>query len=129
MKDVEELRVFDIDEINEAVRKAREHAAAHGKPLNMARVALNLGITSDELVYALHELEARKGDERAQLAVNAIKKAKQESRADLEDNLADKGNVTGYMFLGKVNHGMIETTHNEVTFKGVRFSGEDEIPE
>ena len=55
--------------------------------------------------------------------------AKQESRADLEDCLADKGNTTGYMFLGKVNHGMVETTRAEVTMKGVRFTGEDEIPE
>jgi hypothetical protein len=95
----------------------------------MARVALYMGLTSDELAEVVKELERDKDDEQAQAVCRALKMARQESRADLEDRLADKGNTTGYIFLGKVNHGMVETTHAEVTMKGVRFTGEDEIPD
>lgn len=129
MKKAEDIRMIDADEVLEAVNRAREHAEAKGKPLLMSRVALFLGLTSDELVEIVNELQGKKDDESAQAVCRALKRAKQESRADLEDCLADKGNTTGYMFLGKVNHGMVETTRSEVTFKPVRFSDEDEIPE
>lgn len=129
MKKAEDIRLIDADEVLVAVNRAREHAEAKGKPLLMSRVALFLGLTSDELVEIVKELEAKKDDEGAQAVCRALKRAKQESRADLEDCLADKGNTTGYMFLGKVNHGMVETTRAEVTFKPVRFSNEEEIPD
>lgn len=124
-----EKRIIDVDEVAVAVEKARAHSQALGKPLNLSRVALLLGITTDELGKFMDTYAEDKDDERAQAVARAIKMAKQESRADLEDCLADKGNTTGYMFLGKVNHGMVETTRAEVTMKGVRFTGEDEIPE
>lgn len=123
-----EKRIIDVDEVAVAVEAARAHAQALGKPLNLSRVALNLGMTTQDL-YNIVEGYEKSDDERAQAVARALKMAKQESRADLEDCLADKGNTTGYMFLGKVNHGMVEKTRNEVEFKGVRFVGEDEIPE
>lgn len=123
-----EKRFTDVDEVIVAIEKAREHAAEHGKPLNLSRIALYLGMTTEDLHNTV-ENYAKSDDERAQAVYNAIKMAKQESRADLEDCLADKGNTTGYIFLGKVNHGMVETTHNEVTIKPVRFCGEDKIPD
>ena len=126
MKDV---RLIDPDEVIVAVNRARACSEAKGKPLNMARVALELGLTSDELVEIVRELEAKTGDERAQAVCRAIKMAKQETRADLEDCLADKGNTTGYMFLAKCNHGMVETSRQEVEFKGVIFADESEVPD
>ena len=121
-----EKRFTDVDEVLVAIEKAREHAQEHGKPLNLSRVALYLGMTTTDL-YNVVEDYGKSDDERAKAVCNALKMAKQESRADLEDCLADKGNTTGYIFLGKVNHGMVETTRAEVKFKGVRFVGEDEI--
>lgn len=123
-----EKRFTDVDEVRVAVENARKHAEERGKPLNLSRIALNLGMTTQDLYNIVEDYE-KSDDERAQAVARAIKMAKQESRADLEDCLADKGNTTGYIFLGKVNHGMVETTRAEVEFKGVRFSGEDEIPD
>ncbi len=124
-------RIFDVDQIVAAVDKARHHAAERGKPLNLARIALYLGQTSNEFEAMICDLDekAKQGDERAQTLLSAIKNAKQESRADLEDCLADKGNTTGYIFLGKVNHGMVETTRQEIDFKGVIFEGEENVPD
>lgn len=123
-----EKRFTDVDEVLVAIEKAREHAAERGKPLNLSRIALNLGMTTQDL-YNVVENYNESDDDGAQAVVRALKMAKQESRADLEDCLADKGNVTGYMFLGKVNHNMVETTRNEIDIKSVRFVGEDEIPD
>ena len=119
---------FDADAVNAAVSKAREHAAALGKPLNISRIALNLGITTEEMNTIVAEC-ANNGEGLTAEAIAILKMAKQESRADLEDELAEGGNRTGFMFLGKVNHGMIETERKEVEFKGVVFQGEDEIPD
>ena len=123
-----DIRFFDVDEVKAAIDKARKHAAERGKPLGIARIALNLGLTNSEMDHIIENYAASE-DERAQAVAQVLKRAKQESRADLEDCLADKGNTTGYMFLGKVNHGMVEKTVAEVTMKGVRFTGEDEIPD
>lgn len=123
-----EKRFTDVDEVLVAIEKARKHAEERGKPLNLSRVALYLGMTTQDL-YNVVEGYEKSDDELAQAVVRALKMAKQESRADLEDCLADKGNTTGYIFLGKVNHGMVETTRAEVEFKGVQFVGEDEIPD
>lgn len=123
-----EKRFTDVDEVLVAIEKARKHAEERGKPLNLSRIALYLGMTTQDL-YNVVEGYEKSDDERAQAVAGALKMAKQESRADLEDCLADKGNTTGYIFLGKVNHGMVETTRAEVEFKGVQFVGEDEIPD
>lgn len=128
MTDLRRKHFTDVDEVNAAVSRAREHSAERGKPLNLARIALNLGLTNSEMDDLIKEY-ATSEDERARECAEILKRAKQESRADLEDCLADKGNTTGYMFLGKVNHGMVEKTVAEVTMKGVRFTGEDEIPD
>ncbi len=126
MKKAEDIRLVDVDEVKAAIDAARAHANERGKPLGIARIALNLGLTNSEMDEIIVKY-ASSEDERAQAVAQALKRAKQESRADLEDCLADKGNTTGYMFLGKVNHGMVETTKAEVTMKGVRFTGEDDI--
>ncbi|MBQ9860867.1 MAG: hypothetical protein IJO75_01270 [Clostridia bacterium] len=123
-----EKRFTDVDEVLIAIEKARKHAEERGKPLNLSRIALYLGMTTQDL-YNVVEGYEKSDDEGAQAVVRVLKMAKQESRADLEDCLADKGNTTGYIFLGKVNHGMVETTRAEVKFKGVQFVGEDEIPD
>lgn len=128
MKKAEDIRLVDVDEVKAAIDAAREHANERGKPLAIARIALNLGLTNSEMDAIIVKYAASE-DERAQAVAKALKRAKQESRADLEDCLADKGNTTGYMFLGKVNHGMVEKTVAEVMMKGVRFTGEDEIPD
>lgn len=126
---MKECRVKDPDEVIVAVNRAREHAQALGKPLMLSRVALELGVTSDELNIIAGEMERKSEDENAQAICRAIKMAKQEGRADLEDFLAEGGNRGGYIFLAKVNHDMIERTQADVTFTAVRFTGEDEIPD
>ena len=128
MKKAEEIRLTDVDEVESAISKARAHAEERGKPLNLARVALNLGLTNSEMDQIIDSY-ASSGDERAQAVAKTLKMAKQETFAGLTDCVADKGNTTGYMFLLKCNHGMVETTRSEVTLKPVRFSNEDEIPE
>ena len=119
---------FDADAVNAAVSKAREHAAAQDKPLNLARVALYLGITTEEFHSLIDNCDAN-GGSLTKEALSVLKQAKQEAQADICDRLADKGNVTGYMFIGKCHHGMIETERREVEFKGVVFQGEGEIPD
>lgn len=122
---------WDADHITAAIQKARNHAEKQGKPLNLARIALCLGTTSQDLVSVLNDFEAKakNGDENAAQVAHALKMAHQEVRADLEDCLAGDGNKGGYIFLGKVNHKMVETTAHEVTMKGVSFIGGDDIPD
>lgn len=122
---------WDAEHIRAAVEKARNHADERGKPLNLARVALYLGITSHDMTAIISDFEqrAKRGDENAAEIVRAFKMAHQEVRADLEDCLAGDGNKGGYIFLGKVNHKMVETTAHEVTMKGVSFIGGDDIPD
>lgn len=128
MKKAEDIRLIDADDVEVAIIKARAHAQERGKPLNLARVALNLGLTNSEMDQII-ESYASSDDERAQAVAKTLKMAKQESRADLEDCMAEGGNRGGFIFLGKVNHNMVETTHADITFKPVRFSNEDEIPD
>ena len=123
-----EKHFTDIDEVIVAIDKARNHAAERGKPLCLARIALNLGVTSDEMGQIIKSYENSE-DERARAVARALKIAKQETFADLTDCVADKGNTTGYMFLLKCNHGMVETTRQEVEFKGVIFADEDSVPD
>ncbi len=118
--------IKDVDMVYAAITKAREHAQALGKPLQLDRVALFLGVNHEAVSAMLNYT----GDDEAKKAVaNALKMAKQESRADLVDALSDKGNVTGYMFQGKVNHGMVEATQHTVTLTPVTFINEDKIPD
>ena len=122
---------IDPDEIYCAINRAREHAQANDKPLLMSRVALELGLTSQDLAKLLERLEQKEqkdgGDEHTQAMAHALKMAKQECEADLVDRIADKGNVVGYIFLGKANHGMVETSRQEVFFPSGRFEGEDDL--
>lgn len=119
---------FDPDAVNAAVARAREHSNALGKPLNIARVALNLGVTTSELNDLIHCYETNAEGLTAD-SIEVLKRAKQEAEADICDFLADKGNVTGYMFLGKCHHGMVETERKEIEFKGVVFADEDSVPD
>lgn len=119
--------IDDVDRVVAAIEKAREHAQQLGKPLQLDRVALNLGVSYDELWRLMNDDECK--DEQKKQVRRLLKMAKQESRADLMDALSDKGNVTGYIFQGKVNHEMVEATQVNVKFSPVKFVGEDEIPD
>ena len=119
-------QITDADYVYAAIQKAREHAQKLGKPIQLDRVAVFLGVSYED-VNAMMNYD---GDDEGRVAIrNALKNVKQESRADLVDALSDKGNVTGYIFQGKVNHGMVETTAHDVRFTPVKFEGADEIPE
>lgn len=116
--------IRDADRVRAAVAKARRHAKSLGKPLQLDRVALFLGINHGEIA----ELMNYDGDDGERRAIaDTLKQAKQESRADLMDALSDKGNVTGYIFQGKVNHALVETTTHDLRFVPVRFTDEDGI--
>lgn len=118
--------IKDPDRVEVAIAKAREHAKKLGKPLQLDRVALFLGVNHQ----AVEEMMEYDGEDEAQATIAyALKMAKQESRADIQDCLSDKGNVTGYIFQGKANHGMVETTTHEINIKPVTFIGADEIPD
>jgi DNA-binding transcriptional MerR regulator len=120
------FRAFDADEVRAAIDKARAHAESKETPITISRVALNLGVTTDELNIILDELERKTGDEQAQAICRTIKMARQEARADIEDRINErKSQPAGPIFLAKVNHNMIETTKADVTMHGVRFSNED----
>ena len=116
--------IKDIDMVYAAIEKAREHALTLGKPLQLDRVALFLGV-NHEAISAMMNYD---GEDECQIAVaNALKMAKQESRADIQDCLSDKGNVTGFIFQAKANHGLVEAVEHNVNVAAVRFVGEDEI--
>ena len=119
-------QITDVDYVLAAVTKAREHARERGKPIQLDRVAVFLGVSYED-VNAMMNYEGQ--DEERVAIRNALKSVKQESRADIVDALSDKGNVTGYIFQGKVNHGMVETTAHDVRFTPVTFEGADEVPE
>lgn len=119
-------RLITPDEANVAISKAREFAEANGKPLNLSRVALALGLTTADLDHTIDDY-ANSGDERKRETAQILRLAKEENRANLTDFVADKGNVSGYMFLARVNHGMVETTRADVTLRPISFTSEDEI--
>lgn len=116
--------IRDVDMVYAAIEKAREHAQALGKPIQLDRVAVFLGVSYSEIDAAM---AYDGGDEERQAIARALKTTKQESRADIVDALSDKGNVTGYIFQGKVNHGMIEATQNNINISPVVFTGMDDI--
>ena len=118
--------IKDPDKVEAAIAKAREHAEKLGKPLQHDRVAVFLGV-NHEAISAMMDYKGE--DEAKQAVANALKMAKQESRADLMDCMSDKGNVVGYIFQGKANHGMIERTAHEVDVAPIRFVGEENLPE
>ena len=116
--------IKDVDMVYAAIEKAREHALALGKPVQLDRVAVFLGVNRE----TINEMMNYDGtDEDRQAIVHALKMVKQESLADLHDCLSDKGNVTGYMFQCKTNHGMVEAVDHNVNISPVRFVGLDEI--
>lgn len=118
--------IKDFDRVAEAIAKAREHAERLGKPLQLDRVAVFLGVN----YQTIDEMMAYDGTDEGRRAIAAaLKMAKQESRADIMDRLSDKGNVTGYIFQGKANHNMVETVAHEVNVKAVTFTNEDQIPD
>ena len=117
---------FDVDLVFAAIEKAREHAEKLGKPLQLDRVAVFLGV-NHEAISAM--MDYRGEDEAKQAVANALKMAKQESRADLMDCMSDKGNVVGYIFQGKANHGMVEHTAHDVSIAPVQFIGGENLPE
>jgi hypothetical protein len=43
--------------------------------------------------------------------------------------MSDKGNVVGYIFQGKANHGMVEHTAHDVSIAPVQFIGGENLPE
>jgi len=120
--------IDDFERVQAAIDKAREHAQDLGKPIQLDRVALYLGVNAEEMSQWLRDAESSK-DERKKLIAKSLKMAKQEGRADIMDALSDKGNVTGFIFQGKANHGMIETMAHDVKFSAVNFVGEDGIKE
>ncbi len=116
--------IHDADRVRAAVIKARRHAKALGKPLQLDRVALFLGVNHGEIAEWMNY----DGNDKERRAIaDTLKLAKQESRADLMDALSDKGNVAGYIFQGKVNHNMVETTAHDLRFVPVRFTDEDAV--
>lgn len=118
--------IVDVDRILVAIEKARKWAEERGKPIQLDRVAVFAGI-NHELVS---EMIAYSGDDEGKLAIaNSLKMVKQESRADIMDCLSEKGNVTGFIFQGKANHGMVETVAHDVNIAPIRFVGSDEIPD
>ncbi len=119
---VSEIR--DADQVYAAIEKAREHAQLLGKPLQLDRVAVFLGVGHEEL-SRLMSYDGEDADRRS--IAHALKMAKQECRADLFDALSDKGNVSGYMFQGKVNHGMVDTPQSRVDLVPVVFVGTDTV--
>ena len=118
--------IRDVDKVYAAIEKAREHALALGKPIQLDRVAVFLGV-NHEAVSQMMEYDG--GDEERQEIAAALKRAKQESRADLMDAMSDKGNVVGYIFQAKANHGIVESTHHDVTISPVTFVGMDDVKE
>ena len=118
--------IKDVDMVYAAIEKAREHALALGKPVQLDRVAVFLGVNHEALCKMM---DYEGDDEDRQAIVQALKMVKQESRADIMDCLSDKGNVTGYIFQGKANHGMVEAVDHNVNISPVRFVGLDEIPD
>ena len=117
---------LDVDMVFTAIEKARKHARELGKPLQLDRVALFLGV-NHEAISAMMDYKGE--DEAKQAVANALKMAKEESRADLMDCMSDKGNVVGYIFQGKANHGMIEHTAHDVNIAPVQFIGGENLPE
>ncbi len=70
-----EKRIIDVDEVAVAVNEARAHAQALGKPLNLSRIALLLGITTDELGKMQSTYEENKDDESAQAVASYVRMA------------------------------------------------------
>lgn len=118
--------IKDPDKVEAAIAKAREHAEKLGKPLQLDRVAVFLGV-NHEAISAMMDYKGE--DEAKQAVANALKMAKQESRADLMDCMSEKGNVGGFIFQGKANHDMVETTAHAVSVVPIRFVGEENLPE
>lgn len=116
--------IRDVDMVYAAIEKAREHALALGKPIQLDRVAVFLGVNHE----AVSKMMAYDGeDEERQAVATALKCVKQEGRADLMDAMSDKGNVVGYIFQAKANHGMIEATQHNVNVAPVVFAGMDDV--
>lgn len=124
---IENVDIKCAEEVEIALKKAKEHAKAHGKPVLLSRVALFLGKTSDEIPRMIRRYSGENLSEEEKAIGRALQLVKQECRADLEDCLADKGNTSGFIFLGKVNHDMVERTQQDINFKPVVFTGEDDI--
>lgn len=118
--------IKDLDLVNVAIEKAREHAKTLGKPIQIDRVALFLGVNHDTVCDMMNY---NGDDEQRQAVAHALKMAKQESRADLLDCMSDKGNVAGYIFQGKANHGMVESVEHNVKMAPIQFIGAENIPE
>lgn len=118
--------IWDADKVQAAIQKAREHAQTLGKPIQLDRVAVFLGVNR-ETITAMMDYEGT--DEAKTAMANALKMAKQESLADVQDCLSDKGNVVGYIFQARTNHGLVEAVEHNVKITPVRFIGEGEIPD
>lgn len=116
--------IRDVDMVYVAIEKAREHALTLGKPFQLDRVALFLGV-NHETITDMMNYHGEDGERQA--IASALKMAKQESRADLMDAMSDKGNVVGYIFQAKANHGMVEITQHNVNVAPVVFTGMDDI--
>lgn len=118
--------IVDVDKVYAAIAEAREHAQALGKPLQLDRVALCLGVNHE----AVSDMMNYSGDDEARQAVAyALKMAKQEGRADLLDCMSQTGNVAGYIFQGKANHGMVEAVEHTVKMSPIQFVGAENIPD
>lgn len=118
--------IKDVDMVYAAIEKARKHALELGKPIQLDRVAVFLGV-NHEAVSKMMDYDGE--DEERQAVSTALKNVKQESRADLMDAMSDKGNVVGYIFQARANHGLQETTNHNVTVAPVTFIGMDDVKE
>ena len=120
--------IKDADFVRVALAQAQAHAEKMGKPVLLSRVALYLGVTSEDLSEMIRDYPNSKDEDKREVG-EALKIAKQACRADLEDCMAEGGNRGGYIFLGKVNHNMVETTQQRVEFAPIVFEDEAEIPD
>lgn len=118
--------ITDVDRVLAAIEKAREHARRLGKPIQLDRVAVYLCVSHVEINEAMNYSGS---DETKTAIANALKGVKQESRADILDSLSQTGNVTGFIFQGKANHGMVEATNQQINVVPVVFAGIDDIKE
>ncbi len=94
MKKAEDIRLIDADEVEVAISKARAHAEERGKPLNLARVALNLGlgtvvIDSQTMTDAIHKTET--ADQALTFA--AVNDIIHKGKVQLDGNVAAIGTI------------------------------------